>query len=122
MSQIEKFKSKTSDSPSKSQSLMNYDIMQIFGLRILSVLLSCLDTLLYFVDTHDIITYLLQCQEDCKVEGKVGSEICLKIALFKLYLGCFYFHFLRDLLIAFSYDKRLICIPECFRIQSNESG
>ena len=50
---------------------MNYDIMQIFGLRILSVLLSCLDTLLYFVDTHDIIRYLLKCQEDSQVEGKV---------------------------------------------------
>ena len=54
---------------------MNYDIMQIFGLRILSVLLSCLDTLLYFVDTHDIITFILKCQEESKVEGKVCGNL-----------------------------------------------
>ena len=51
--------------------LLNYDTMQVFGLRILSVLTSCLDTLLYLQEYHDIIAFLLQCQSESKIAGRI---------------------------------------------------
>ena len=75
--------------------------MQIFGLRILSILLSCLDTLLYFVDNHDIVNYLAQCQHDAKVEGKVRwFTVHSYIPIYKLQhnlpIGSWYAYFLNQ--------------------------
>ena len=56
--------------------LLNYDTMQVFGLRILSVLTSCLDTLLYLEEFHDVTSFLLHSQTECRIGGRIVLDEC----------------------------------------------
>ncbi len=52
------------DSEAKLQSLFNLDQSHVFGLHLLSILVSCLDTLLLLQTQYNIQDVLLRCQKD----------------------------------------------------------
>ncbi|KXJ12151.1 Protein broad-minded [Exaiptasia diaphana] len=57
------------DSDSKISSLFNYEQSHHFGLRVLNVLCSCLDTLLFLESTYHFTELLLQAQLDNRLEN-----------------------------------------------------
>ena len=58
------------DTQEKVHSLFNYEQSHCVGLRLLSVMMSCLDTYLLLQSQYKIDKILLQAQADCKTEGK----------------------------------------------------
>ncbi|XP_059144454.1 protein broad-minded-like isoform X2 [Physella acuta] len=57
------------DSPAKIHSLFNYEQSYTFGLRLLSVMVTCLDTFLLLQSQYKFQEFLLQEQEQNKLEG-----------------------------------------------------
>lgn len=60
------------DSAEKIHSLFNYEQSHCFGLRLLSVMVSCLDTYLLLQSQYKFEKMLLNAQAHCKAEGRDG--------------------------------------------------